>query len=103
MNNNNIICQFCGRECLVHDHAGYYVCPDCYTKFEWDAETQSYHIVQLHKDLVKPHAKDTILEDIGFNIQELGKSLNTVLVEISAAIGALTYKIDHLIKYGEER
>ena len=53
--------------------------------------------IEIENGQRKSDAKVVMLDEIAYQIAELGKSLNKVLCEISAGIGALTYKIDHLV------
>lgn len=69
---------------------------DCLEEIDRRLKLLDHYYPELLND-PKPNAKAIILEDIGHNIKELGKSLSKALIEISTSIGALTYKIDHLV------
>ena len=72
-------------------------CRSCNKLYYRNQDTRKLVSFNWESNERKSDAKTVLLDEIGYNIAELGKSLNKVLCEISAGIGALTYKIDHLI------
>ena len=51
-------------------------------------------------NISKPKPMDILLEDIHFILHRIEKNTNDQLLEISAAIGAILYKLDHILLKG---